>query len=262
MLLFFFHHHRLFNWDVQINTNLKGSTVIWPQKNRDIITNSRFVCGGSAYFMVLKALVIVSTNLQHTRHAGLTLKSIILPEESHLMSHLISMFVWLSLWRDHDLFASLLTSFGLKEKSLSTEITPKHVIEIVMLCRVRKIFSCLENVSSVTQMCFSKPWNFLLWKYVESTEFSKKIIIPWIWLCWKSTQKLQSCFFINVLKFSWSLSCEDIMNWRTVVPELMQTWSSKEWESAQRWKNVPTCLLSLVFRIWKVIFKICIDHYL
>lgn len=68
--------------------------------------------------------------------------------------------------------------------------------------------------------------------------------------------------FISVLKFSWSLSCEDIMNWRTVVPELTQTRSSKEWESAQRWKNVPTCLLSLVFRIWKVIFKICIDHYL
>lgn len=78
-------------------------------------------------------------------------------------------------------------------ESLSTEITPKHGIEIVMLCS-QKDFSCLENVSSVTQMCFSKPWNFLLWKYVESTEFLKKIIIPWIWLCWKSTQELQSCF--------------------------------------------------------------------
>lgn len=32
-----------FYWDIEINTNFLKSTVIWPQKNRDVMPNSQYV---------------------------------------------------------------------------------------------------------------------------------------------------------------------------------------------------------------------------
>lgn len=70
-------------------------------------------------------------------------------------------------------------TFWLKKKSLDRN-NPKTFYWKLGILYSQEDFSSLENVFLETQMCFSKPWNFLFWKCVEPTKFWKKIIISWI----------------------------------------------------------------------------------
>lgn len=85
----------------------------------------------------------------------------------------------------------------------------------------QKDLFCSGSVFSVTQMWFSKPWNFLFQKYVEPTEFLKEIIYILNLVYWKACKNcnhaLCKCFwvFLEFIMRGWTRE--------TVVLGLMQT---------------------------------------
>lgn len=88
--------------------------------------------------------------------------------------------VWLSFWQYHDLLAHISKSLQLKGKSLWIEITPKHVIENLIFCIVRKTFPALKMFLCNTDVLF------------------KALEFPLLKICWANWIFKENNYILNL----------------------------------------------------------------